>query len=402
MPEQIGNSSGRLRIALVFPPAMHPMSPPLGIAALKAYLSRSESVCARAFDLNLTYYDRAFEWLGDGRLQMSILKMDRDATMKKATAARNFFRGEDGLERFFDQGEYNAHARIYSGFESVLNGLFDSFSRKLLLGMPIPPLARKFFDDLVEPVMAFQPDMIGFSILFSQQLFFALALAKMCGKTGAKIILGGATFSVMPDPERLLCSPTPIRAGGENGTLDLGTLVDCLIVGEGEAGLSALAENSAFGRGRLAEVPGLVYRDEGGLRGNKPSAIKDLNLLPVPDFSDFALTRYHSPVPVLPYLSSRGCPWRRCAFCTHRKTYLEYREEDPALTAERLALLRGVYGISYFSLVDEMIHPRRMERLSSMLIRNRTEIFWSAYATPPHRDSPRTCSKRLIVRVYAY
>lgn len=125
MPEQIGNSSGRLRIALVFPPAMHPMSPPLGIAALKAHLSRSESVCARAFDLNLTYYDRAFEWLGDGRLQMSILKMDRDATMKKATAARNFFRGEDGLERFFDQGEYNAHARIYSGFESVLNGLFE-------------------------------------------------------------------------------------------------------------------------------------------------------------------------------------------------------------------------------------------------------------------------------------
>jgi radical SAM superfamily enzyme YgiQ (UPF0313 family) len=197
----------------------------------------------------------------------------------------------------------------------------------------------------------------------------------------------------MPDPERLLSSPTPILAGRENGTLDLGTLVDCLIVGEGEAGLSSLAQNPAFGRDRLADVPGLVYRDEGGLRGNKPSAIKDLNLLPVPDFSDFALTRYHSPVPVLPYLSSRGCPWRRCAFCTHRKTYLEYREEDPALTAKRLVLLREVHGISHFSLVDEMIHPHRMERLSSMIMHNEAEIFWSAYARPTSRFTPKVLEK---------
>jgi radical SAM superfamily enzyme YgiQ (UPF0313 family) len=395
MPESVGNFTEKLRIALVFPPAMHPTGPPLGIASLKAYLAPDASISTRAFDLNLGYYEQAFKWLGDGRLQMSIQKMDKDGTAKGAIAARDFFRGKDGLPRFFDQGEYDAHARVYTGSESVLNGLFDNFCRRLLIDLPIPPLARKFFDDLVEPVLSLEPHIIGFSILFSQQLFFALALAKICKKVGAAIVFGGATFSVMPDPGRLFSTPTPVRAGKEKGNLDLGAMIDFLIVGEGEAGLKALTENFASGQRQPADIPGLVCRKGGKLRGSTPLAIQDLNRLPPPDFSDFALPEYHSPVPVLPYLSSRGCPWRRCAFCTHQKTYLAYREEDPALTAERIAFLQEKHGVSYFALVDEMVHPRRMERLSSLLMRKGTRVFWSAYARPAKKFTPE-----LLERAY--
>ena len=99
------------------------------------------------------------------------------------------------------------------------------------------------------------------------------------------------------------------------------------------------------------------------------------------------------PSPVLPYLSSRGCPWRRCAFCTHQKTYLEYREEDAALTAERIALLHAKHAVSHFALVDEMIHPHRLERLSSNLTRNGTKVFWSAYAKPTKRFTSKLLEK---------
>ena len=91
-----------LRIALVFPPAMPPASPPLGIAALKSYLEAGAAVEVRNFDLNLAYFEQAFQWLADGRLRMRIQKMDFETTAKKAAEARSFFCGKEGIQRFFD------------------------------------------------------------------------------------------------------------------------------------------------------------------------------------------------------------------------------------------------------------------------------------------------------------
>ncbi len=397
-----------LRIALVFPPAMPPTSPPLGIADLKAYLQTSATVEVRNFDLNLAYFEQAFHWLGDGRLRMRMQKMDFETTAQKAAAARLFFCGKQGVHRFFDLALYNEQARIYAGFSSVLNGLFDNFARKILLGLPRPPLVNRFFEELIEPLKAFRPDLIGFSILFSQQLFFALALAKLCKASseppqpdcaltkspraiGAKIVFGGATFSVMPDPGRLLSGSLPVYAGGELREVDTGRLIDYLIVGEGERGLESLAKVLAAGSGKDAsgsafhpfcQVPGLLHMEDGKEARNPAEAAFDLNALPPPDFSDFPLDQYHSPIPVLPYMASRGCPWRRCAFCTHQKTYLDYREEDAANTSDRLSALQEKYGVRHFCLVDEMIHPRRMDRIAANLIRKGARVYFSAYARP--------------------
>lgn len=433
-----------LRIALIFPPAMPPTSPPLGIAYLKAYLETSTTVEVRNFDLNLAYFDQAFHWLGDGRLRMRMQKMDFETTAQKAAAARLFFCGKEGVHRFFDLALYNEQARIYAGFSSVLNGLFDNFARKIVLGLPRPPLVNRFFEELIEPLKAFRPDLIGFSILFSQQLFFALALAKLCkaggkpplpdcalakspraigakivlgGETfkgsgeppqpdcaarppnpakspraiGAKIVFGGATFSVMPDPGRLLSGALPVYTGGEVREVDTGRLIDYLIVGEGERGLESLVKVLAEDSGKdasgpafrfLCRVPGLLRMEEGKEARNPAEAAFDLNALPPPDFSDFPLDQYHSPIAVLPYMASRGCPWRRCAFCTHQKTYLDYREEDAANTSDRLSALQGKYGVGHFCLVDEMIHPRRMDRIAANLIRRGVRVYFSAYARP--------------------
>ncbi len=377
----------RFKIALVFPPPMFPMSPPLGIASLKAFLDRGSDCSVRNFDLNLAYSEQTFEWLTAGRLRVAVKGSDRKSTAEQASAAREFFLGGCGLKRFFDPREYESHARVYSGFGSVVNGLFDNFSRRILLELPVPPLVRRFFDELIEPVKAFKPDLVGFSILFSQQLFFALALAKLCRESGMKTVFGGATFSVMPDPGRLLAGPVPVLAGKEGGDLEPAGIIDFLLMGEGEIGLQKLAEILGHGKGQLSDVPGLIRLEGGNLQMNPPEAVRGLNSLPPPDFSDFELGRYHSPLPVLPYLSSRGCPWRRCAFCTHRKTYLDYREESAEHTAGRLAEMREKYGVSHFSLVDEMIHPHRLRGISSALIEKGSKLFYSAYAKPERFDS---------------
>jgi len=417
-----------LRIALVFPPAMPPASPPLGIAALKPYLESAANVEVRNFDLNLAYFEQAFRWLDDGRLRMRLRNMDFRETAEKLAAARDFFLGRQGIDRFFDLVSYNEHAGTYAGFCSVLNGLFDNFARKIILGLPAPPLVNAFFEELIAPLKAFQPGMIGFSILFSQQLFFALALSKLCGEPpqpgcalakslrggvspltdcalaksprvkeggespqafGVKTVFGGATFSVMPDPGRLLAGPIPVYLGAEPREADISRLIDYLIVGEGERGMEALAKfqvsgdgEAASGSDQLCSVPGLIHMRDGKRFTNPAEAPLGLNELPLPDFSDFNLQKYHSPIPVLPYLSSRGCPWRRCAFCTHQKTYLDYREEDTSITAGRLSALHEKYNVSHFCLVDEMVRPRRLERIATDLLTGGVQIHFSAYAKP--------------------
>ena len=422
-----------LRIALVFPPAMPPASPPLGIATLKAYMQKGSAAEVRNFDLNLAYFEQAFQWLGDGRLRMSIQKMDYETTAQKTLEAKDFLRGGQGIQNFFDLASYNGHASVYAGFSSVLNGLFDNFSRKILLGLPTPPLAKRFFDELIGPLKAFKPDLVGFSVLFSQQLFFALALAKLCKGSGepprpgcapekspcavgAKTVFGGATFSVMPDPGRLLAGPVPVYLGGERKQAEPASLIDYLIAGEGERGLESLASFLISGSGRDASgtvspapgaIPGLLHpRSEkptadphlgSGLRyTQEPQAMRlvharsfvraegifDLDAMPLPDFSDFQLEKYHSPIPVLPYLASRGCPWKRCAFCTHQKTYLDYREEAAAVTSSRLSALQEKYGVNHFCLVDEMVNPRRMERIAANLVQKGARLYFSAYARP--------------------
>lgn len=393
-----------LRIALVFPPAMPPASPPLGIATLKAYMQARSAAEVCNFDLNLAYFEQALQWLGDGRLRMSIRKMDYETTAQKTLEAIDFLRGGQGIQNFFDLATYNEHASVYAGFSSVLNGLFDNFSRKILLGLPTPPLAKRFFDELIGPLKAFKPDLVGFSVLFSQQLFFALALAKLCKGSGGpprpgcapekspcavgvKTVFGGATFSVMPDPGRLLAGPVPVYLGGERKQAEPASLIDYLIAGEGERGLESLASFLISGSSRDASgpvpptpgsIPGLLH-----LRGGKPAeGVFDLDAMPLPDFSDFQLEKYHSPMPVLPYLASRGCPWRRCAFCTHQKTYLDYREEAAAVTSSRLSALQEKYGVNHFCLVNEMVNPRRMERIAAGLVKKGARLYFSAYARP--------------------
>ena len=369
------------KVALIFPPAMHPTGPPLGVANLAAYLRRNGVAGdVKALDLNLAYYDLALKWLGNGRLRMSMRKWSHAETRERVIESFHFVRGRREYP-LSNIGAYNEHASIYSDFGALLNGLFENFARRMLCGLPVPVLAEEFFRELLRPVREYHPDITGFSILFSQQLHFSLALAGELKKEGGgSIVLGGATLSVMPNPEKLLEGPVPIRVEGGYREARLAPLVDFLLVGEGEPGLAALMD---YGRGAgWKDAPGLVRVEGGTVVSNPPGMVEDLDQPPLPDFNAEDLPRYHSPEVVLPYLGARGCFWRRCAFCTHRKTYLAYREESVERTVARLAELKERYGARHFSFVDEMVHAGRFSRLSREILKRGLEIEYAAYAKP--------------------
>lgn len=373
-------ANGVGEIVLIFPPAVHPTSPPLGIAFLKAYLDNTLGMASvKTVDLNLRFHAQALNWVQEKRLRVKLAGLDPDATATRIREVVGVFQGREGLDTFLDPSRYDEYCDFYRRFTAVLHGLFDNFARRILTGMPVPPLIHSFFEELLGPLLNPAPKIAGFSILFSQQLIFACMLAKLLKARGSRVALGGATLSVMPRPDRLLTDPVVFKVGEEQRPVDLCGVVDWLMVGEGERGLSALIASDGED---LGNVPGLLFKHRGRVWVNPPEALRDLDELPLPDFSGFQLESYHSPVPVLPYLSSRGCFWRRCAFCTHQKTYLAYREESVEKTVNGLAALKDRHGVDHFNLVDEMIHPNRFRSLSRALMRKGVRAHWSAYAKP--------------------
>ena len=368
------------RLALVFPPGIQPSSPPLGLAQLKSYLiSAGCSEEIRLFDLNLAHYEQALEWLRIGRLKMRLQGQDSGTSARQVSEACQLFKTPANLKRFLNTKIYDHHASIYRSFESVLNGLFENFARRLCAGLPIPSLAAAYFEELLQPVKGFEPGLIGFSVLFSQQLYFSLALAKILKRPETKVMFGGATLSVMPEPERLLAARIPVYVGKKRHDPDLNGLIDYLIVGEGEVTLAGLLNQRG---GDLSSMPGLIHAGCEKMESGPAPKVADLNSLPLPDFSDFALNDYHSPLPILPYLTSRGCFWNRCSFCTHGKNYLSYREEDIERTVSRLAKLQEQYGVHHFNLVDEMIHPNRLRRFIRVIGERGLRLHYSVYAKP--------------------
>jgi anaerobic magnesium-protoporphyrin IX monomethyl ester cyclase len=109
----------------------------------------------------------------------------------------------------------------------------------------------------------------------------------------------------------------------------------------------------------------------------KPSSCQheDMRRLPVPDFRGLPLSLYLTPRPVLPLLTSRGCYWHRCSFCT---SYLSYGSQYSARPRRRLLedidTLVSRHGTSHFFFADQAVPPATLRWLADALTRSERKI----------------------------
>jgi anaerobic magnesium-protoporphyrin IX monomethyl ester cyclase len=97
----------------------------------------------------------------------------------------------------------------------------------------------------------------------------------------------------------------------------------------------------------------------------------------VPDFSDFNFGEYYSPHPVLPVISSAGCYWRKCKFCTHYQSYgKEYLAKEIDDLINEIKFQVGTYQTGYFYFVDEAILPSKINALCDCLEKEKLTISW--------------------------
>ncbi|MBW1670114.1 MAG: radical SAM protein [Deltaproteobacteria bacterium] len=359
---------------------MRPTSPPLGPAVLLSYLKKnSPDMYVRAFDLNLLYYDRVLDDLSKGNFKIRLYDWDEETTAQKIGQAVNFLK--HGTKEKFDLKLYHHFVTIFLSFESIFNAFMSEMAKRHLMGLSVPDRVKIFFEDLVNPVLDYGPDMVGLSVLFNSQTVFALLMASLIKeKKDINVVLGGARLGVMRYPERLFKEPWVFTTKDRTMQLEFRRYVDFLIPGEGEKALLNLC--MVQDEKDLAEVPNLVYMRDQEVRTNPPHVIHDLDQIPEPDFSDFRLDKYIGPEVVLPFLSSRGCPWGRCTFCTHHHSYSLYRELEVEECLEQIRHLKEQYGVPFLNFYDEMIPPDRFRDLAQAIINEGIEISYAAYAKP--------------------
>jgi anaerobic magnesium-protoporphyrin IX monomethyl ester cyclase len=230
---------------------------------------------------------------------------------------------------------------------------------------PFPALYERFVMPTLVPPEAGGPDLIGIGITYEDQLVPALSLARLLRRQcpTRPIVAGGALVTRL--------AAAFVRRPALVGTTGPFAPFDAFVVQEGETALLAVWDRWQSGRAFDDTLPNLLVRTGGSAAAptlaRGPAHVEDVARLPTPDFRDLPLSQYLLGDPVLPLLTSRGCYWGKCAFCTHHRSYGPeggFRARPPERIRADLDTLAARHGPSRLSLVDEALPPRHLRTVA--------------------------------------
>ncbi|MHC4308264.1 MAG: B12-binding domain-containing radical SAM protein [Planctomycetota bacterium] len=227
---------------------------------------------------------------------------------------------------------------------------------------------RDVYNHILKPAIEEEkPDVIGISIVLSQQLFSSMTFCSMIKEQfpGIHITIGGNTVTrlrdVLPKVSNLF------------------SLFDTVIMYEGETAFLQLI--NAIGTDRdFSTIPNLIYKDSTGIHTSTVTTAEDMSALPPPDFEGLPLDKYFVPDKILSYLATRGCYWGKCEFCDHGEGYTAgYRAKNIDQIIEEIIYLKNRYHVTHFHFPDESYPPALFKKLTKKLIEADLQIAWSTH-----------------------
>lgn len=207
-----------------------------------------------------------------------------------------------------------------------------------------------------------------------------LRMVAECRRVGALVVLGG------PDP--------PYYA---DRYIDHGA--DFVVVGEGERTLEELLPRLAARRGSrdLADVAGIVYRDESGrLTRTAPRALlPKLDEQPLPDRDAVDVGRYLTAwrsrhgVGSLSLLTARGCPYT-CRWCSRSVFGETHRRRSPAKVADEVEAVLQRYRPDQLWFVDDVftIHHGFVHGFAAEMARRGLRVPFECISRADRIDEP--------------
>lgn len=327
--------------------------PALGLSLLKECLQKS------GFECDVRYPTFTFaEFIGHDEYQWMCYQLPYTAFASDWSFTPALYGERPDLEQAYVQ---NILRDTWCVAESDIQRILSIRSR-----------VSYFLDYCMETISWSDYAIVGFTSTFEQNIA-SLALAKRIKKAFPKIciIFGGANWE------------------GEMG-LELHRqfpFVDYVCSGEAEQSFPALVGrilNRTPMNGKLEPIPGLVYRDRKGESVSTGSSemIRDLDALPIPDFSDYFqdLKQCTVSAPVAPTLlfeTSRGCWWgakSHCTFCGLNGGTMAFRSKSPRRALDELELLVDRWQLTNVEVVDNILDMKYFADMLPALARARRPV----------------------------
>jgi anaerobic magnesium-protoporphyrin IX monomethyl ester cyclase len=377
-----------MKVMLLFPPHWTPAMPHLALPALSAYL-RAHGVEVIQRDLNLEVFDKILtrDYLDQAvvhlrqhnRSQATGRSAQREATQWALAHGSQLAAQVEGAvevmrgERFLD-GPSGLHAFLVVVQSLALASLpFYPASLELstyrpavtadrsrnLLQAVRDPQANMFLpifrQGIIADIRREQPDIVGISIPTLDQMLAGMTIAYLIKEAGlpCHVTVGGPHISMLREQLPRV--------------LSMFDLFNSAVLFDGEVPLLRLAEALDAGHG-LAQVPNLIYRDNGQVRATTCLPPDNITHLPMPDFEGLPLERYLAPSLVLPLQTSRGCYYGKCAFCNvgYGQPY-PYRPLPGEHVVEHMLALKETYGVRHIFFADEAISPSTLKDVLAAL-----------------------------------
>lgn len=397
-----------MKVLLIFPPSWHPSQPYLSLPSLTAFLKQNgirdvvqRDINIELLDVLLTekscgeFYQRIVDKLrcmdtmraahhlgtapGEHEKRQALIHAVEAIPdiMKKVEPAKHTLRsgGFYDLERYIESvNVINESLRVMSTlyYPSSLTALNNDMrysvysSREIFQALDDEEeniFLALYKDHLLSSILEFSPELLGISITSTSQIIPGLTLAKLIKDRNKEvhITIGGSIFTKLIENLKRVDS--------------LFSIVDSFIVFEGEHALLELV-GQIDGKRDFRKVPNLIYRENNVTRINEPFYTEDLNKLPTPDFDGFPLRLYHAPASVLPVQTSRGCYYRKCAFCNLHLDHRNFRLRKADLLLEDIYKLSQKYHTPYFFFTDESVPINQLREISQGLLENKCDIKW--------------------------
>lgn len=318
-------------ILLIHPPVAKPCEPPAGLAKL-AWALRTHGIDCRVYDASI-----------DGILGLIRRSTTADDTWSRrallhrqanveALRSADLYRNRDRYKRaVMDVNRvlsvagrpFEASVSLSNYESSLLSPVRSSDLIQAADQFEFNPFYPTYSEKLKAAFIQKEPDIIGLSINFTSQALCAFAMIGFIRRQLPRVtvVCGGG----------LVTSWINISNLGN----PFGGLVDEMVCGPGE--------------NRLIELCTDTQAFSSPLTGY--------------DFSGMGEKDYFSPVAVMPYGTTRGCYWKKCAFCPETAENAPYLTEGPKAIVDDLmrTATRTSAGLIHF--LDNALSPRMMAHL---------------------------------------
>ncbi|NQU23857.1 MAG: hypothetical protein HQ567_21455 [Candidatus Nealsonbacteria bacterium] len=278
-----------------------------------------------------------------------------------ASLDKLYFAWEDSLRTATTVGRHGILCGLLSGYS------FPELCRIMHLRDVMHPIrtdgtvfTRYYEESVVPALMAERPTVVAISISSSHQIVPSLELMALIRQhiPEAFLLLGGNVVTRLRDSSCLEL---------------LLSLSDQLALFQGEVGFCHVLQTiTDVGVGRA--------------RQDLPKIAGDQQIpweqWPTPSFAGIRFERICG-LPVLPYVSTRGCYWGRCHFCGIPAGWAlsGYGGSAPmSFAVEQLQRMVEETGVSRIKFVDESMSPSKARDACQVLARSRLHLEWEAYA----------------------